>query len=148
MRSVGLAAVALIVALWGCGGARAIHLDLVAAPSLNADDAGAGLPVVVRIYQLRAKDRLEQADFSSLWKSDRDVLQDDLIDRQEVTVHPGATLALDISRTKHPNFVAVMALFRKPEGTGWRQIIALQDRKVRSIRIEAHERRLDVSGVN
>ena len=140
----------LLVVMWlvaGCGG-KAVLMDLVASPTLNADDSGSGLPVVVRIYQLHGKDRLEQADFASLWKADRDVLQDDLISRQEVTVHPNSTVPLSIDRSKKPEFLAVMALFRKPEGTSWRQVIPLQGQKVRFIEIRLGDRGIDAAALN
>lgn len=143
----GLLVFAPVVLLAGACGGKAVRMDLVASPSLNADDSGSGLPVVVRIYQLHGKDRLEQADFSSLWKADRDVLQDDLIARQEVTLHPDSTVPVSIDRTKKPEFLAVMALFRKPEGTSWRHIIPLQGQKVRAIKIHVGERGIDVAGL-
>jgi len=148
-RKAGLAPLALVVVLLGgCGGSHAVRMALVASPTLNADDSGSGLPVVVRIYQLHGRDRLEQADFPSLWKADRDVLQDDLIARQEVTLYPDSTVSVSLDQTKNPEFLAVMALFRKPEGTSWRQIIPLRDQKVRSIEIHVGERGIDVAGLN
>jgi type VI secretion system protein VasD len=140
-------AAVLLLAMAGCGGAKPLRMAIVGTPTLNADDSGAGLPVVVRIYQLSAKERMEQADFQSLWKSDREVLQEDVLDRQEFTLLPGTKTVVEIDTKKGPAYLAVMALFRKPQGSAWRQIIALKDQKVRSAEIAVRERSVDVAGL-
>jgi len=96
--------------------------------TLNQDDSGSSLPVVVRVYQLKAKDRFQQATFKALWKSDKEVLEGDLLERKEVTVHPEAKTVLDIDLdVKHgAAFLGVMGLFRKPDVDGWKQLVAAE----------------------
>ena len=107
---------------------------------LNLDDSGAALPVIVRIYQLSSKDRIENADFMSLWKTDQNVLDGDILDRQEITLLPDSKMVLEVDPKKHPEYLVVMAIFRKPQGNTWRQIIPLKESKVRVVQITVHER--------
>ncbi len=93
--------------------------------TLNQDDTGYSLPVLVRVYQLKGKDKFQQATFNDLWKSDKEVLGDDLVDRKEITVQPGtkAELEIDLEVKRGATYLGVMALFRKHDVEGWRQIV-------------------------
>jgi len=114
---------------------------------LNLDDSGAPLPVIVRVYQLKNKENMEKADFLSLWKSDKDILGEDLLDRSEVTLLPESTIELNVESGKDAGYLAVMVLFRKPQGGSWRQIIPLKESRVHSVKISVHERSLKIINV-
>jgi type VI secretion system protein VasD len=129
-------------------GKKQIDLTLIGSKSLNLDDGGSALPVVVRVYQLSGKERLENSDFMSLWKSDKEVLEGELVDRQEVTLLPGDKISLEVKPKKEAAYLAVMALFRKPRENHWREIISLKEKKVSSIQIKLLERGMELSLVN
>jgi type VI secretion system protein VasD len=94
--------------------------------TLNQDDAGGSLPVLVRVYQLRAKERFQQATFKTLWKSDKEALEGDLLERKEVTIHPGKETEIDVDLEvkRGAAFLGVMAVFRQPNAEGWKQVVA------------------------
>jgi type VI secretion system protein VasD len=98
---------------------------LTTTKSLNQDDAGASLPVVVRVYQLKTPGRFQHAEFKTLWKNDKDVLESDLLERKELTVFPDAkaVVEIDVQKKNGAEYVGVMALFRKPDMESWKQII-------------------------
>lgn len=105
------------------------------------------LPLVVRVYQLRNKDRLEQADFQSLWKNDQDVLGDDLVDRREFTLHPNAKKLIEVDRIEGAEYVAIMGLFRRPDDQNkWREIHLLKGWGLtrRLMKIEAYDRKIEI----
>ena len=93
--------------------------------ALNQDDSGEALPVIVRVYQLKGKDKFQQATFKALWKNDKELLEGDLLDRKELTVHPDTETVLDFDLdVKHgAAFFGVMALFRKPDVLSWKELI-------------------------
>lgn len=126
-------------------GKKQIGLTLVGSESLNKDDAGAALPVVVRVYQLSGKERLEKADFISLWKSDKEILDADMVDRQEMTLLPDSKIALEIQPKKEAVYLAVMALFLKPQGESWRQIIPVKDAKSKSLELRISDRKIELN---
>ena len=113
---------------------------------LNLDDAGSPLPVIVRIYQLKEKDKMEKADFVSLWKSDQDILGEDLVERKEITLLPDSSIDLKIEADleKGVKYIGIMVLFRRPQGDNWRQIMPVKEAK--SVKITAHERSIKVTG--
>lgn len=109
----------------GCGsGIKDVRVTLLPTGRLNPDESGAPLSVIVRVYQLKNRERFERADFRALWKNDEKVLEGDLLERQEVTVYPETqtSVELQVDQKKGVQFLGVMALFRKPEGELWRQI--------------------------
>jgi type VI secretion system protein VasD len=109
----------------GCGsGVKDVRVTLLPTDRLNPDELGAPLSVIVRVYQLRNKERFERADFRALWKNDEKVLEGDLLERKEVTVYPDTktSVELQVDKKKGVQFLGVMALFRKPEGELWRQV--------------------------
>lgn len=96
--------------------------------SLNQDESGDPLPVIVRIYQLRGREKFDQATFKALWKGDKDALEGDLVDRKEFTLHPESKedVEVEVDKTKGAQFFGVMALFRKPEGTTWKNAFPIR----------------------
>ena len=116
----------MLAVLTACG-SDTKRWQVVITPSaqLNQDDAGASLPVLLRIYQLRGKDKFQQATFKTLWKTDKDVLEGDLLERKEITVHPETKAVLDVDLdVKHgAAYFGIMALFRKPDVEGWKQLV-------------------------
>lgn len=101
------------------------RLAFTATQSLNQDDSGEALPVVVRVYQLRGKDKFQRATFTELWKKDKELLEGDLLDRKELTVHPDSEtlLDLDLNVKQGAAFFGVMVLFRKPDVTSWKELV-------------------------
>ena len=109
----------------GCGsGVKDVRVTLLPTNRLNPDESGAPLSVIVRVYQLRNRERFERADFRALWKNDEKVLEGDLLERKEITVYPEAktSVELQVDQKKGVQFLGIMALFRKPEGEQWRQV--------------------------
>ncbi|HYK89258.1 MAG TPA: type VI secretion system lipoprotein TssJ, partial [Acidobacteriota bacterium] len=93
-----------------------VDIALAATPNINPDPSGQPLSVVVRIYQLKDKGRLESADYPSIWKSDRETLSDDFLDRQERVVQPGTQEMLEIKTNPAAAYLGIVALFRNPTG--------------------------------
>ena len=135
-----------ITIIASCGGKQQVKVSLESSKYLNLDDAGYPLPVIVRVYLLKGKDSMEKADFVSLWKSEQDILGEDLVDRKEITLLPDSSIdmQLEIDPEKGVKYIGIMALFRKPQGDNWRQIMPIKKPKVKSIKITAHERSIKV----
>ncbi len=129
--SVGFALCGLVFCalflLSGCG-PRVIRFDLEGGKKMNPDDRGAALPVMVRIYQLKEKEAAEKADFMALWKSDRAILEADLVERQETTLFPEGKQTMLVSQKKGVRYIMVVALVRKHQETKWREIIPVEKR--------------------
>lgn len=127
-KNVPSAAIMCVLALTlsvGCSSDKEKwRVQMVPTDMINLDDAGTSQPVLVRVYQLKGKERFQQATFKALWKGDKEVLEDDLVDRKELMVHPEkkASVYIDLDVKHGATFIGVMALFRQPEVEGWKQI--------------------------
>jgi len=97
------------------------HPTIIIASSdqTNAGPDGRGLPVQVRLYQLKSEAKLQNAFFEEVWKEDAKTLADDLVTMREVTVFPGQSQKLDIEQSPDSRVLTAVALFREPRGRDW-----------------------------
>jgi type VI secretion system protein VasD len=120
-----------------------VNMTLAAAANLNPDSAGRALSVVVRVYQLKDKGRFETADYNALWKSDREALSDDFLDRQERMIQPGAQEILEIRANPLAAYLGVVALYQNPTGDTWRKIVPI-NRNNQKIQLSLREQNIEI----
>ncbi|MGO4812238.1 type VI secretion system lipoprotein TssJ [Cupriavidus sp. 2MCAB6] len=127
LASGGLA----LALLSGCASAPAqneqMKLDLAieAKSTVNPDDKGRASPVLVRVYELKTEIAFESADYFSLDKSDKTLLTQDLLVRDEFILRPGESR--DIERKLNPDTKAIGFLvgYRDLGQATWRSIFKL-----------------------
>jgi type VI secretion system protein VasD len=105
-----------------CPTPEPIRLLLTASPRLNLDENGESLPTVVRMYQLRSSSKLVESSADRLLTDDRGVLAEDLVEVRELTLYPGERVVPLLMRGEGAALVAVVAMFRRPNGPSWRAI--------------------------
>jgi type VI secretion system protein VasD len=113
--------------IFGSGDDKPVPMkfQLEAAARLNPDEHGRALPTVVRIYQLKSAAKMESAGFDDLFKREKEVLGEDMVQLDEIEVAPGERVGKILPREKDVKYVAVVALFRRPAGGSWRAILEL-----------------------
>jgi type VI secretion system protein VasD len=94
-------------------------LALTATARVNAETTGEGRPVQVRVYQLRSDARLRTASFEDVWQNDAATLDKDLIGMEEHTLFPSETKLLPLTPQPGAGTLALVALFREPQGKDW-----------------------------
>ncbi|WP_224363347.1 type VI secretion system lipoprotein TssJ [Hyalangium versicolor] len=104
-----------------------ISVLLEASERLNPDDRGSSLSTIVQVLQLKDIRRLEASEFQDVWQRPKEVLEDDLIATDELTLEPGQTLTRQLARDPKATFVVVLGLFRRPAGQVWRSIQRLPE---------------------
>jgi type VI secretion system protein VasD len=104
-----------------------ISVLLEASERINPDDRGNSLATIVQVLQLKDIRRLEAAEFQDVWQRPKEVLEEDLIATDELTLEPGQTLTRQLSRDEKANFVVVFGVFRRPAGQVWRSIQRLPE---------------------
>lgn len=99
-----------------------IALRLYAGDNLNAGDGGRAVSLVVRVYQLRNRERFDAAAFDVFLdeQRERDVLGDDLLGVTEILLAPGQRHELQERLPPEANHLGVVGLFRAPAPTRWR----------------------------
>jgi type VI secretion system protein VasD len=100
---------------------------LEASERLNPDDRGSSLSTIIQVLQLKDVRRLEAAEFQDVWQRPKEVLADELLATDELTLEPGQTLTRQLSRESGANFVVVLGVFRRPAGQVWRSIQRLPE---------------------
>lgn len=118
----------LMTGMIGCGKPYA-KAYFQTAERLNPDDQGRALSVVIRIYQLKNKQNLENADFYRLWSNEAEVLEGDILDKEELTLYPDSENMFKITRKPEANYIGIVAFFRKPVGNSWRAILPLKKKR-------------------
>jgi type VI secretion system protein VasD len=118
-------------------------MTLTAESNANPDPSGQPLSVIVRVYQLKDKGRLESADYTAILKSDTQALAGDLLENQERMLKPGALEVMEIRANPAANYLGIVALFRNPSGDGWRRIIPIKG-KSQKLMVSLREASIDV----
>jgi type VI secretion system protein VasD len=95
------------------------HITIAGGEQVNAGADGRGLPVQVRLYQLKSEAKLLNAFFEEVWKDDAKTLEGDLLGMRQVTVFPGKSEQLDLEQAPEARVLAAVALFREPRGRDW-----------------------------
>ncbi len=127
---------------------RPIDLKLFAGRSLNADDRGRGMAVVVRFYRLRDPAAFMQASYEVLADpaKEKSALAADLVDVKEVAVRPGDELSRVETVSGEAPYIGVVALFRTPSPDRWRLVFSGDDKgNAKGIVLGAHACALTVS---
>ena len=132
--------------LLGCPPAPTkVNMVINAANNVNPDVGGQPLSVVVRVYQLKDKGRLETADYSAIWKTDKETLSDDLIERQERVVQPGTQEIMEVQPNPSASYIGLVALFRNPSGDTWRKIVPITKGKAQKFGITLQDQSIEVT---
>jgi type VI secretion system protein VasD len=108
--------------------ARRMKLRLAASESLNVDNNGRSLSLVVRIYKLRSPAAFLNAPqdiFGNIAK-EREVLGDELIDSREVVLLPGQQQQISERWAREATHVGIVGLFRAPALQRWRYAFELE----------------------
>ena len=112
-----------ITILPGCSVSPTIaQMSLKASDRLNPNLQGQAMPIVVRIYQLRASDVFSSADFFALYNEDRKILANDLVSRKELKLRPGESRELQLESMEGSKYVGVFAAFSDLKSAQWRAI--------------------------
>jgi len=124
--------IAACVALSGCASPAprshpqpTLRVTIHASPAVNPDGHDRPAPVLVRIYELRAKDDFDRATFFELYDHDARVLNDALLQRAEITVSPGESVPLVRPLDPATRAVAIMAAYERIDDAKWRASVTI-----------------------
>jgi type VI secretion system protein VasD len=102
-----------------------LRIQIKAASDANLGPGGKGLPVVVRLYELKSPGSFATADFFRLYDHESEVLGADLIARHEVTLAPGQSLPIERPLNAEAGYLGVIAAFRDIDHSHWRESLRL-----------------------
>lgn len=157
-KMTGWAGAALLVLslalLQACGGKSPVQrlvdqpsrlrVEILASADANRGPGGKPLPVVVRVYELRGQGAFTTADFFSLYDRETEVLGQDLIARDEVTLAPGQFLPLERPLEPDAAYLGVLAAFRDLDHSHWREPLRLKPGTDNDILVEVGAKAVSV----
>ena len=141
LRGVVLAALAVqTAALAGCGGPpppppTVITLSLSATNDVNPTEAGAGAPVVVRIYQLASPSAFGNAEFFQLFNQDQATLSADLVKRDDIVLAPGQSKQVTLQPTDQVKAIGLLAAYRAYASATWRTVVDVTPHKTTQVTV-------------
>lgn len=123
MRTFGCLLLVGAIVFAGCGSSSPPLLQgaIKAAPATNPDLRGRPSPIVIRVYELRARGAFDSADFFSLFEKESEALGGELVGREEYDLRPGETRPYRRQLQADTKFIGVVAAFRDLENSRWRQ---------------------------
>jgi len=122
-----------LLILFGCAsGPKTYEIRGEADPVINRDASGKALSVVVRVYQLKDAAEFSKLTFDNLasGRPESELLGQDLLEKNEVILVPGAKYVGTDKIKAETTHVGVVAFFRQPDPHYWRYLVDAD--KVRS----------------
>jgi type VI secretion system protein VasD len=149
----GLFMAALVVAgvLGSCGGPppppppTVIEATVSATGDVNADAAGTGAPVVIRIYQLVSGTSFKGATFFPLFEKDAATLKDDLVKREELLLAPGQTKTMTLLPEDRAHVIGVFAAYRDYEHLAWSGTVDIPAHQTSTLTVKAGHAGLELA---
>ncbi len=99
--------------------------DIYSSESINPDENLNPRPVVVRMFQLTADERMENATHEVLLNEGYDGLGDQLVQLDELTIDPNEHVEVTFARHPQARVLALVAVFRTPTGSSWKTLVEL-----------------------
>jgi type VI secretion system protein VasD len=101
-----------------------VTLRIYAADNINPNDTQNPRPVVIRLYQLKDEMRLQNATYDEVLLQDKEVLADDIVKVDELSVFPNDLVEVKFERAKEASTLGGVALFHSPRGQSWKTFYA------------------------
>jgi type VI secretion system protein VasD len=98
---------------------QVVSLTVLASQDLNPTENGDPRPVQLRIYQLKSEIQFSNSSFDEVWKKDKEILKEDIVKVDEISVFPNSRTEVKFERSKDANYVVAAALFRNWKGRSW-----------------------------
>jgi type VI secretion system protein VasD len=105
-----------------------VKSELTAAADLNPDRNHRASPVVLLMFQLKAVDAFNNADFFSLYDPAAATIAADMIERTEMTIQPGDVRPFEAEFDEEARYIGFVAAFRDVENAQWRAVVPLPDK--------------------
>lgn len=121
----------------------AVTLYFSAAQGLNPGAGGQPAPVRVRLFELRNSAGFSRADYFALAEHAPQTLGSDLLDQEEVLLHPGEQLGITRELNPATRQIGLLVGYRELDQAQWRSVLAVPPRDyqisldVRAIRADA-----------
>lgn len=108
-------------------------VQLVGTPEQNPTQQSQAAPLQITVFQLRAADRFEAADYFGLLQQPQQVLGDQLLGHEAVVVAPEQKRWITSTGDVNARYVGIVAGYRDLNQSQWRLVIPLPAAKKTNI---------------
>ncbi len=120
----------LAAALSGCAATESklpvpYELAFDAGSDVNPDSQGRPSPVQITVYELTSTSAFQSTDYFALQADARKALGGDLLETQQLTLHPGTAETLRRPGHVGAKALGIVAGYRDLDGSQWRMLIDL-----------------------
>ena len=103
---------------------------LEAVAAVNPDGQGRPSPLVIKIFQLKANDKFELADFFALFDQPEATLGADLLAVEDVMMSPGELRPYEGAFDPDTRFIGVVAAYRDINQAQWKDVVEMPEREI------------------
>ncbi|QJT81785.1 type VI secretion system lipoprotein TssJ [Kosakonia sp. MUSA4] len=105
---------------------KVLRLDFEPRSAANADEAQTPLATMVRVYQLKDRQKVDAADYQTLLREADTVLKEDIVASKSLLVMPKGSMMLNMLMDEEAQYVAVIGLFNRPDmkNNTWRLLLS------------------------
>ena len=104
--------------------------SMEAVEQVNPDGQGRPSPLVIKIYQLKAGDKFELADFFALFDQPEAALGADLLAVEDVMMTPGEIKPYEGDFDPDTRFIGVVAAYRDINQAEWKSMVEMPERNI------------------
>lgn len=122
-----------------------IDAKLLAGFNINPDTNGRPSPLVIRVYELKAVDTFNAADFFKLYDEEKATLGGDLISREEFEFSPGQGREITRKTNEQTLYFGVIAAYRNIDQSRWRASAALRLNSTNSLIIKIGKQAITIN---
>lgn len=119
--------------------------QLVAAADLNPSVSGRPSPLTVRLYELTSLTAFGNADFITLYQSDKATLAAEMLARDDIVLAPGETRPYARNLNPETRYLAVLAAYRDIERAQWRASAPIQIGRAQKLVLRAEALKISLA---
>lgn len=102
-----------------------LRVSVLTEADANRGPGGQALPIVVRLYELKAQGAFGGADFFSVYERESETLGSELIAREELSLVPGQSRKLQKPLDPQTRYLGVLGAFRDIDRANWRSMVPI-----------------------
>ncbi len=104
--------------------------SLQAVEDVNPDSNGRASPLVVKIYQLKSKDKFDLADFFPLFDQAEATLGADMLAVEDIMLTPGEYRSYEGEFDPQTRYIGVVAAYRDIHQAQWKDLVEMPEKSV------------------
>jgi type VI secretion system protein VasD len=132
LKFIGIAGILVLLSACASGPPEDIVLkgSMQAVATANPDGQGRPSPIVIKIYQLKAKDKFELADFFALFDQAEATLGADMLGVEDVMMTPGEVRPYEGAVDPNTRFIGVVGAYRDINQAQWKALVPMPEKNI------------------